>query len=131
MKRPTFLLAALILLLISLASVASAARSQTLSGEYVWNGGDRGPLRAIFRSTGEAQWDVAFHFTFNGRSHTYRGTASGNLSSGALRGQVETENKRRTFTFRGSFDGETFSGVHAELRRNGKEYESGTLTLRR
>ena len=108
-----------------------AVETQTLTGEYVWeNRGRSGPLRAEFTAAGEGEWKVAFHFKFRGDKHIYEGTARGSLSEGALKGTVKNENKRRTFTFEGSFEDGAFSGTHAEVDGS-SEYSTGTLTLSR
>ena len=100
-----------------------------MSGEYLWTqGGSDGPLDVIFTPTGDGEWDVAFHFTFRGKEHTYEGTASGSLSEGDLSGTVQNESKKRTFTFAGSFADGVFSGTHAETTA-GREAETGTISF--
>lgn len=103
----------------------------TLSGEYVWTYENYSEdLKATFTPTGDGTFDVRFDFKFDGRARTYAGTAEGSLD-GDLEGTVLNENKRRTFTFAGSFDDDgVFHGEHAELRR-GRENHTGTLTLGR
>jgi hypothetical protein len=103
---------------------------RTLEGSYHWEPGrHRGELEATFTPSGENHWDVAFQFTFSGRSHTYRGTATGSLDNGSLAGEVRTEDGRRRFAFRGTVDEGTFSGTHSE-RYGEDEEHTGTLTLR-
>lgn len=131
MKKPLVLLAAAALLATLLVAVVHAASQQTLTGEYRWHQSERGSLKAVFTPAGENRWDVDFHFQFQGRPHVYSGTAAGSLVDGTLEGKVSTENKRRTFTFRGAFaDDGIFRGTHAELS-GGRESRTGTLTLRR
>lgn len=125
-KHATILVTAL--LLAAFAGVSAASR-QTLEGEYRW-GGSGGRLEAVFTSTGAGLWNVDFHFRLQGRDHVYSGTARGSLVDGDLEGRVRTENKRRTFTFRGTFEDGVFRGTHAELQ-DGREHKTGTLTLRR
>jgi hypothetical protein len=86
------------------------------------------PLRAVFTPTGVGQWDVVFHFEFHNKKHIYRGTAQGNLDGGDLIGEVKNENKRRTFTFQGTFRDGAFHGTHAEIKRTG-ERRTGSMTL--
>jgi hypothetical protein len=113
------------------AGVASGAdSSRTLKGTYEWTGGEnKGPLEAVFTPAGEGKWEVAFHFEFDGQPHVYAGTAEGSLSEGALKGTVKTENKKRTFTFKGAFQDGTFTGTHADSSPDG-EQPTGTLTLK-
>lgn len=61
-------------------------------------------------------------------SHTYAGTARGNLADGELSGRVQNENRARAFTFEGKFRNGRFRGTHAELK-GGREQRTGTLKL--
>ena len=109
---------------------AEAEDSQTLTGEFEWTGrGAKGDLEAVFQPTSEGQWDVTFHFTFRGRSHVYAGTAEGSLSDGALKGTVQNEGRKRTFTFSGAFENGMFRGTHAEIEGD-REQATGTLRLK-
>ena len=135
MKRIALLLVGVFLLTapagVALAADAESEGSQKLTGEYHWTKRDkRGALEAIFTPDGENKWAVAFHFNFRDKPHIYEGVAKGSLSDGALSGEVKNEDKKRTFTFTGSFQGGTFSGSHAEIREDGTR-ETGTLTLSR
>ena len=111
-------------------ALAGSAESgtQTLTGEYKSGFGD-GDVEAHFTSTGREEWNVAFHFRFDGQRHVYRGTAQGSLSAGRLEGEVENENGRRRFSFEGDFSQGWFRGIHYEIRR-GRSERTGTLTLR-
>jgi hypothetical protein len=112
------------------STAAYAEEGTTLNGSFVWeHGNTTGDLEAVFTPTGEATWDVSFHFTFRNQPHTYSGTASGSLSEGTLSGTVMNETKKRTFTFGGTFDDGVFSGEHAEVGESGS-MQTGTLTLR-
>jgi hypothetical protein len=127
MKRAALITAGLILgTLLSWSSRADP--TQTLTGEYRWEDRARGPLEAVFTATAEAHWNVAFHFTFQGQAHVYRGTATGSLTEGALEGQVWDESKSQAYIFRGKAQKGAFRGTHAEVD-DGKEHELGTLTL--
>ena len=129
MKRAGFILVVLAGLWVAMIAVADPeSTSTTLEGEYVWNQGPQGDLRAVFTATGENLYDVSFYFEFRGRSHTYSGIAEGSLSDGALKGKVRNEDKRRTFTFRGEFENGQFRGDHAETT-SGRARRTGTLTL--
>jgi hypothetical protein len=129
MKTPAPFLVVVAILLTAQAGIAVADDTRTLAGEFVWNQQDRGgDLEAVFTSTGEGQWDVAFHFKFRGRPHVYSGTAEGSLSEGELRGKVLNENRNRTFTFSGTFEDGTFRGTHNEIAGD-REQSTGTLTL--
>lgn len=100
-------------------------------GEYNWRYQDRpGPLRAEFTPTGPAEWDVAFHFKFDGSPHTYKGTAGGSLTEGALEGRVFSENRRRKFTFQGEVEDLVLEADHAEAT-SGRARRTGTLALKR
>jgi len=122
----------LVLLAVPLLGVAAVTAEQPaeggtkLTGEYVWElGGTSGDLEAVFTPAGEdGHWDVTFRFEHRGQPHTYQGSAKGSLGEGTLEGTVFNENKKREFTFRGSFADGKFSGTHAE---SGKRL--GTLTL--
>lgn len=107
----------------------AAAGARTLNGHFVWTSRDnKGDLEAVFTPTGEATWDVDFHFSFRGKPHKYSGTAEGSIGEGELKGTVQNENRQRSFTFSGAFDGGTFSGTHAETTGD-EEVSTGTLTL--
>jgi prolyl oligopeptidase len=107
----------------------AAGGPRTFKGEFTWSQRDnQGDVEATFTPTGEATWDVAFHFTFRGQPHVYSGTAKGRLSTGDLEGTVQNENKERTFRFRGRVEGGKFQGSHAEVG-DGDEQETGSLTL--
>ncbi|MDA8017067.1 MAG: hypothetical protein MPN21_06410 [Thermoanaerobaculia bacterium] len=124
MQRSLFLLLAL-----SLFLVPAAFAEETLVGEYQWDqGGASGDLRAVFEPTGDNTWEVSFYFDFRSKPHVYSGTATGSLEDGTLEGTVKNENKRRTFTFEGSFQNGEFRGNHAETTR-GEPIRTGTLTL--
>lgn len=124
--------AGIIIVALSLWAVvadADAARERTLTGIYTsgFRDGDQ-PVRAVFTSSGEDAWDVAFYFKFNGADHVYAGTAEGSLIEGGLEGKVANESKRRTFVFQGEFKAGKFTGRHAEVKRRG-ERQTGTITL--
>ena len=128
MKKTTFSVLFLTLLLLALVGSAGAADKRTLAGEYVWSEGSRGDLEAVFTANGQDEWKVAFHFRFRGRGHVYRGVANGSLLQGKLKGTVRNENERRTFTFRGELEDGEFRGTHAETTGGGQR-RTGTLKL--
>ena len=127
-----------IALLVALPGLAWAAdgatETQTLEGEYVWKRQDKdisGPLKAIFEATGEASWNVAFHFTFEDEEHVYEGTATGSLTDGPLAGEVMTDgDEPRPFSFTGEFVNGSFEGTHSGMR-DGETHRTGTLSLSR
>lgn len=129
---PVLLLVALLLatpLLTAPPAAAATTAQRTLTGSFRWEQGDEeGRVRAIFTPAGEGHWNVEFHFKWSGAAHTYIGTADGHLDDGALTGRVESDGRRRTFTFRGECQDGKFSGTHAELVDN-QEYRTGTLTM--
>jgi hypothetical protein len=130
MRKGAVLVVAMAGLVGALAGRCFAEDARTLHGSYALADGDgKGDLRAVFTATGERRWDVAFHFSMQGKPHVYAGTAEGSLSEGALKGTVKDEGKDRTFTFRGTFEGGKFQGTHAEIT-GGREQPTGTLTLR-
>ncbi len=129
MKNTALLIVVGSCLLLGAVGGIVAQDSRTLTGEFVWTDRDRsGDLEAIFTATGEETWDVSFHFTFRETPHTYSGTAEGSLTGGDLKGTVLNEDKKRTFTFSGSFKDGTFHGTHAEVGSE-KSHATGTLTL--
>ena len=106
------------------------ASSQILSGEYLWTQRDMsGPVEAKFTATEPGKWEVSFEFQFRSQSHVYTGHAEGSLTDGALSGEVQNENKKRTFTFKGVSESGVFKGEHAELR-NGEVIDTGNITLK-
>ena len=111
------------------AAEATATEATTLDGEFYWAEGEAGgTLQAVFTPKATAgEWDVAFHFEFRGKSHTYTGTAAGSLASGQLGGTAQNESKERTFTFTGKVAEGKFSGTHAETTKG--RNSTGTLTL--
>ena len=122
-----------ILLLPTVSSSAAPDKEVRMQGSYQWEAGGSkdSPLRATFTSTGEPdQWTVAFYFRFQGKSHTYRGTANGSLDNGELAGTVQNENRGRTWSFRGTSRDGTFTGTHSE-KFGGSWSETGTLELKK
>ncbi|MEO1367265.1 MAG: hypothetical protein AAFX50_08805 [Acidobacteriota bacterium] len=120
-------------LCLCLAPAAFAADAQTMEGEFVWERTDKnitGPLKAIFEPTEEADtWNVSFHFTFEGKAHTYSGTAKGELGTGALEGEVMSDGEKPApFVFEGTFTDGKFSGTHAGFR-DGNRRPTGSMTL--
>jgi len=117
-------------LVMSLGLLTGAEEKRTLKGSFEWTDSNKtGDLEAVFTPTGEGKWDVAFHFEFRGKPHTYAGTAEGTLADGALKGRVFNEDKNRTFIFTGTFTGGEFHGTHAEVDDD-NEHPTGTLTLK-
>ena len=131
MKKLTFAIVAVVWCLAGALGAGQAGEEMTtLTGEFVWEHGNAtGDLEAVFTPTGEGSWDVAFHFTFRNKPHTYSGSAQGSLTAGALSGTVLNENKKRTFAFEGSFEDGIFNGTHAEVGDQ-RTSSTGTLTLR-
>ena len=123
-------LAILTLFLPAYAGSANEA-ALTLNGEFAWDAYERGKLKAVFTPAGDERWDVAFHFHWSGQPRVFSGTAEGSLTEGKLEGEVRTENKRRTWVFRGSFEDGRFRGSHAEVSSRGRERDTGSLTLKR
>jgi len=130
MKNLAFGVSAVVLCLVGALVTVQADESRTLTGSFVWERGDTsGDLEAVFTPTGEDAWDVSFHFTFRSKPHTYSGSATGSLTEGELSGTVLNENKKRTFTFEGSFEDGVFNGNHSEVGPE-RTMSTGTLTLR-
>ncbi len=133
MKRSTW--CGLATLLIA-AGRGLAGDEVTLQGQFVWNASDgetKGDLKAVFTPTGKDEWNVAFHFDWEGRSHVYEGTAQGSLSEGSLEGEVDDGDdgeQKRTYRFRGTFENREFAGTHAKVSTEGEPRDLGTLTLR-
>ena len=109
---------------------AGGGDARTFAGSFEWTGGNAtGDLAAEFSPKAEGTWDVTFRFKFRDRDHVYAGTAEGSLTEGALSGKVQNEEKSRTWTFEGTFDGGSFRGTHAEIE-DGEAQATGTLSLR-
>ena len=121
-------LATALLLLTAPPPGAGGAATRTLEGKYR-SGFGSGPVSATFVPTDSRLWEVRFDFRFNGRRHTYRGSAEGGFDEEGLAGRVQNENGRRTFTFRGDYADGVFRGTHAEIVR-GRERPTGTLVLK-
>ncbi|MDH3785260.1 MAG: hypothetical protein OEV00_08030, partial [Acidobacteriota bacterium] len=101
----------------------------TLQGEFVWGRGEAQPIKAVFSPTGEDAYDVSFYFQFRGRDHVYTGTATGEMGTGKMSGNVLNDSKVRTFTFEGQFDDGQFIGEHAETTA-GNENDTGSIWLK-
>lgn len=131
MKKMTWI--ALIGILVSLVSATAmvTAAKVTMNGSYEWNrqAGQPGDLRAEFSEVETGVWDVSFYFEFREKKHVYSGRAEGSLENGALKGEVQNENKNRTWRFKGICKKGAFSGTHVEMKRDGSEKQTGTLTL--
>ena len=128
--------ALLFLLVASLAGIALAEESETLTGTFVWERDDgeiSGDLEARFTSTGDNTWNVTFHFDWEGEPRIWKGTAKGSLKKGKLEGEatMDKKDKPATFTFTGKFKGGTFKGTHARIRKEGEPRATGRLTLGR
>ena len=129
MKRYFSLLAILLVCLFFQGSLfAEDAAEKTLVGEYHWNKGHSGDLKAVFTAKGEGTWDVSFYFDFRDKPHTYTGEATGSMD-GELSGVVKNESKERTFKFKGSFNEGVFEGDHEETTPS-RAGETGTLMLK-
>lgn len=119
----------LFVLLSATPGLVGAGDAQTLTGSFRWDqGGSEGDLEAIFTPAGDGKWEVSFYFDFRGQPHVYTGTAEGSLGEGKLKGRVLNDDKKRSFTFEGSFEDGTFRGSHAETTA-GREKKTGTLKL--
>ena len=128
MKKTALFVLVIAILLSLQGGDAGAADKRTLEGEFVWNQGGEGRLKAVFTAVGKEKWKVDFHFNFRNRSHTYSGTAEGSLNEGELKGKVKNESRQRTFTFAGEFEDGRFRGRHQETN-SGRARQTGTLTL--
>jgi len=118
-----------LVLLITVAVGLADDGKKTLKGSYDWTGGKSGPLTADFFPTDDAKtWKVEFRFDFHG-PHLYTGTATGNLEDGKLSGEVESDQRKRTFVFSGSFEDGQFSGTHTETTK-GRQQDTGTMKLK-
>ena len=116
-------------LLLALATLpTTAADSRVLEGSYQWSNGDDGPLEATFVATGPETYEVVFRFRFQGKKNTWKGTATGSLEDGAIKGRVKAGRMKRYWVFECAFDGSSCQGNHAE-DKNGELVPSGTLSL--
>ncbi|MEM8961377.1 MAG: hypothetical protein AAGD38_07870 [Acidobacteriota bacterium] len=115
--------------LMALPLMVTGSEEKTLVGEYVWT--ERGvsdELKAVFVATGENTWDVSFNFDFRNKPYIYKGTATGNLTSGKVEGTVLNDTEKRTFTFSGEFVDGVLKGTHRETTE-GRERQTGTFSL--
>ncbi len=126
-----------LLVLSSLAAWAwgpSAATADIkMTGQYIWNGDPSNPgdVNAVFTPKKGDEYNVSFHFKFQGYEYTYTGSATGKLDNGHLEGEVKDQTGRRTFVFAGDAKSGNFSGTHAEIGRRDKRQDTGTLTLKK
>lgn len=120
-----------LMLSVSAAFAWVAAAKVTMTGQYQWNrqADKPGDLRAEFTSIKDGQYQVNFYFEFREKKHVYSGTAEGSIENGALKGEVQNENKKRTWRFKGISKDGKFTGTHVEMKRDGGEKATGTLTL--
>jgi hypothetical protein len=112
----------------------------TLSGQYTWKR-DEGfwernendvtaDLKAVFTPAGDHTWDIVFHYDWEDEMRAWKGSATGSLENGPLRGVgVEDRDGKRTFAFRGNVKDGVFTGEHGS-ERGGGWHRSGTLTLK-
>lgn len=114
--------------LAAFGACVQAADKQTWTGEYQWDNGGTGDLRAVFTAKGENRWKVAFHFRFDKKNRVFKGTAEGSLEAGQLTGTVKDGRKRRTFEAKVA-DG-VLEGPHFEVGSDGP-FATGTLKLSR
>lgn len=127
--------AVLLLLVVGLAGLALASDDETLTGTFVWTNDDGeigGDLKAVFTPAGDKEWKVAFYFDWEGEPHIWKGTAKGSLTRGKLSGEVTADlGQPVTFAFSGKFKDGSFRGTHRRLRDEGKDRQTGRLTLGR
>lgn len=132
MRRCGRLLLGLIMFVTALGGTF-AGNDVTLAGGFVWERPNEkidGKLEAVFTPTGDNRWDVAFHFEWENGPHTWLGTAEGSLQSGEFSGKVVSDDDRQArFQFKGTFEGGTFSGTHAQVLENGSLRDTGTMRL--
>ena len=104
----------------------------TWKGTYVWERSDKdipGDIEAVFTPAGDKTWDVVFHFEWEGEMRAWKGTATGSLDNGELKGEAkEDRDRERTFAFEGTVKDGKFQGIHGGMR-DGKLSETGKITL--
>ena len=132
MKLATKMICALALVALA-GGVAVAADDVTMEGSFIWarsDGDIDGALKAVFTPTGKNEYDVSFHFEWEGEQKVWSGTAKGDLNSGDLKGDIKTDNPDRddVFSFMGSVADGKFTGKHGGMR-DGELNEMGTLEL--
>ena len=130
MKKTTSALMVAVLVLAAGAAVADTEKPQTFSGSYDWTDGSVDDLKAVFQPDGEDAWTVTFDFTWNGKPHTWTGTAQGSLEDGTEVTGTATDGNRN-WVFEGSIKDGVMSGVHREIREGRDPYESGTFEIKR
>ena len=129
---------AISILLTFCCTIGLMAENVTMKGSYRWTKGTKirgkgDDLVAVFTSAGRNKWDVKFDFAWHKTPHTYKGTATGSVKFGTLKGTVKTENGKRTFCFTGNVKNGLFSGTHTEIRKNRNktsERDTGTFSMK-
>ncbi|ANM31641.1 hypothetical protein ABI59_21885 [Acidobacteria bacterium Mor1] len=122
---------ALLITLLALCMPAMGAKlpSHTFSGSYDWSDGGSDELSAEFKSDGDDRWKVKFKFKWNGKNHTWKGSAKGSLTEdGKVIGKVDSGMGNRIWSFEADLAGNTLSGKHTEIT-GGKTYETGTFRI--
>jgi len=114
-------------------TVAIASGEVHLAGSFFWKGGDEpvnGDLTTVLTPSGKGEWDVAFHFDWEGEPHVFAGKAKGSLD-GELVGNVSSDDPDHPlkFEFRGAFADGEFAGTHGYWNRKGELVPTGTLKL--
>lgn len=104
----------------------------TLNGQFVWKRSDadrNGDLRAEFTEVKKGEYNVSFHFTWEEKPLTYTGVAKGSLKNGDLTGEVKSDDKKHSYTFKGTVVEGKLTADHKYLREDGTVSDTGTLVL--
>jgi len=118
--------------LTGLPLLASDPDPVILKGHFVWekNGPDKnGDLRAEFTQIKEGEWTVSFHFTWEQKPLIYTGLAKGSLKNGSLTGEVKSDNKKHSYTFKGTVANGKLTASHNYLDDDGIVKDTGTFVL--
>ena len=122
----------LLVCLTGLPLLAGDPSPVTLKGQFVWkkNGPDKnGDLRAEFTKVKEGEWTVSFHFTWEEKPMIYTGLAKGSLKNGSLTGEVKSDTKKHSYTFKGTVVNGKLTASHNYLDEDGTVEDTGTLVL--
>lgn len=128
--RHTLLAITLLLIVLGSSAAQDGKTAEKFSGKYDWSAGGTDKLSADFEPDGKGSWKVTFHFRFNGRNETWKGTAKGSLDDGSTLDGTATFRKRN-WIFEAGIENGVMRGSHREIKRSGREYPTGTFELSR
>ncbi|MCW8132388.1 MAG: hypothetical protein KIS92_18720 [Planctomycetota bacterium] len=107
---------------------AADAKEETLNGTFAWSreNGKTHPIKAVFTQTGDKTWNVVFTFKWGKDDQVWKGTATGELGNGEVKGDAKTPDGKRNFSFVGGFKDGKLDFTHKEGRN-----DTGTMSLKK